>query len=180
MNKPDFTLELWTERHRDGFAALHADPVVMADLGGPFARSESDAKFDRYRDAWAGDGISRWAIVDPAGRCLGYAGVIRRNGHDHPLGTHFEIGWRLCRASWGKGYVVNSARRALEHAWRNLDTAEIVSYTAADNLRSRRVMERLGLERDEARDFTADYERGPWSGLVWVARRPAKGAPNPR
>jgi RimJ/RimL family protein N-acetyltransferase len=152
---------------------MHADSAVMADLGGPFDRSASDAKFDRYRDAWTIDGISRWVIANPAGRFLGYAGVMKRSDPDHPLGTHYEIGWRLHRDAWGKGYATQSARCALDHAWGVLDVDEIVSYTAADNQRCQNVMARLDLKRDGARDFTAHYPRGDWTGLVWVAQRPS-------
>ena len=168
-----FDLQKWSEDHRDAFAEMQRDPVVMADLGGPFDRAASDAKFDRYRDAWRADGISRWAVVDRTGSFAGYAGVMRRSGADHPLGAHYEVGWRFRREAWGQGYATESARRALDHAWRALDVPAILSYTAADNLRSQRVMARLGLRRDAARDFTARYPRGEWAGLVWVADRPA-------
>jgi RimJ/RimL family protein N-acetyltransferase len=48
---------------------------------------------------------------------------------------------------------------------------EVVAYTAPDNLRSQRVMERLHLQRDPSRDFTARYDGvTPWRGLVWAAR----------
>jgi RimJ/RimL family protein N-acetyltransferase len=151
---------------------MHADPAVMNDLGGPFDQAASDAKFDRYRDAWALDGISRWVIADLAGSFLGYAGVMKRNDPDHPLGAHYEIGWRLRRDAWGKGYATQSARCALDHAWSVLDVAEIVSYTAADNQRCQNVMARLNLKRDASRDFTARYPRGDWTGLMWVAERP--------
>ena len=54
--------------------------------------------------------------------------------------------------------------------------AEVLSYTAPDNLRSQAVMERLSLRRDPARDFTAQYGTLQWRGLVWVAdRRPFDG-----
>lgn len=156
---------------------MHADPAVMMDLVGPFDRAASDAKFDRYRDGWKTNGISRWAVADSEGRFLGYTGVMKRSDPDHPLGTHFEIGWRLRRAVWGKGYATESARRALDHAWDVLDAAEIVSYTDAQNQRSLKVMQRLCLRRDSSRDFTARYPRGVWTGLVWVAERSSLATP---
>ena len=166
-------LQRWSEELRDVFAALHSNPLVMADLGGPFDRAASDEKFDRYRDAWTINGISRWAVTDPTEGFLGYAGVMRRADPAHPLGTHYEIGWRFRPDAWGRGYATESAHQALRHAWTILEVAEIVSYTAADNQRSQAVMGRLGLKRHRARDFTARYPRGDWSGLVWVAGRPA-------
>jgi RimJ/RimL family protein N-acetyltransferase len=160
---------------RNAFGEMHADPAVMMDQGGPFDRAASDAKFDRCRDAWQADGISRWVIADGEDRFLGYAGVTKRSDPDHPLGTHFEIGWRLRRSAWGKGYATESARYALSHAWGILDVAEIVSYTDTQNQRSQNVMRRLDLRRDASRDFTARYPRGVWAGLMWVAERPIAG-----
>ena len=155
---------------------MQSDPDVMADLGGPFDRMASREKFDRYRDAWNAFGISRWAVVDRFGRFLGYAGVMTRSDAGHPLGSHYEIGWRFRRDAWGRGLATESARQALDHAWSILGVPEIFSYTAADNLRSQNVMRRLGLKRDATRDFIARYPRGDWAGLVWVAERPVAGA----
>jgi RimJ/RimL family protein N-acetyltransferase len=170
-----FKLQRWSEGLRVPFAEMQSDPEVMADLGGPFSRTESEIKFDRYRDAWAFDLISRWAVVDLAGDFLGYAGVMKSGSHDHPLGLHYEIGWRFRREVWGSGLATESARQALQHAWTVLTTDQIFSYTAEDNKRSQAVMARLNLKRDLAQDFTAHYPKGEWSGLVWVAERPLPG-----
>ncbi len=170
-----FELQRWAEAHWDSFAEMQSDPDVMADLGGPFDRVASREKFNRYRDAWNVSGISRWAVVDRSGSFLGYAGVMSRGDPHHPLGPHHEIGWRFRRDAWGRGLATESALQALHHAWSVFQGAEIFSYTAPDNLRSQNVMRRLGLTRDVARDFTASYPRGDWTGLVWVAERPIAG-----
>jgi RimJ/RimL family protein N-acetyltransferase len=165
-------LERLSETHRDAFCAMQSEHAVMADLGGPFERADSDAKFDRYVAAWRDHGVSRWAVVDDVGAFLGYCGVMWRDTVEHPLGRHHEIGWRLCQKTWGNGFATTSARRALDHAWQVIDTNVIYAYTAADNLRSRRVMQKIPLRREAGSDFTAFYEIGPWQGLVWVADRP--------
>ncbi len=167
-----FELQRWSELHWPGFSEMQSDPIVMADLGGPFDHAASREKFDRYCGAFVIDGTSRWAVADRDGTFLGYAGVMRRTGPDHPLGLHYEIGWRFRRDAWGKGLATESARQALNRAWSALDTPEIMSYTAADNLRSQGVMRRIGLIRTPHRDFTARYPKGDWTGLVWIGRRP--------
>ena len=74
------------------------------------------------------------------------------------------------RRAWGHGYATESARAALEDAFRRVGLKEIVSYTSAANLRSQAVMARLNLRREPSRDFVAEYEGvGVWHGLVWVA-----------
>lgn len=149
---------------------MHADPEVMADQGGPVDQRESSKKFERYSAAFVEHGISRWAVENTDGLFLGYAGVMPRFLPDHPLGPHFEIGWRFIRAAWGHGYATESARAALQDAPQRTALDEIVSYTSVDNLRSQAVMARLKLQREPSRDFVAKYDGvGSWRGLVWVA-----------
>jgi RimJ/RimL family protein N-acetyltransferase len=92
---------------------------------------------------------------------------------DHPLGSHFEIGWRLTRNAWGHGYATEAAAAALRDGFTRIGLREIVAYTAPDNRRSQALMYRLRMQRDSSRDFTADYDgvKG-WRGLVWVAVPP--------
>ncbi|MGE3649178.1 MAG: GNAT family N-acetyltransferase [Reyranellaceae bacterium] len=164
-------LRVWRPTDGDAFAALNSDPEVMADEGGPIDRASSDAKLVRYAAAFERHGIGRWLVEDRDGGFLGYAGVMP-SPPSHPLGEHVESGWRLLRTAWGRGYATEAARAALDDALGRAGLPEVLAYTAADNLRSRAVMERLGLRRDPARDFTADYPRQKgWRGLVWVARR---------
>lgn len=151
---------------------MHADPEVMADQGGPIARADSDAKFDRYVAAYLEHGTSRWAVEDAEGFFLGYAGVMPRLAPNHPLGPHYEVGWRFVRSAWGHGFATESARAALPYAFRHLRLDEIVSYTGADNQRSQAVMARLNLERTPSHDFVVEHDGAvPWHGLVWVASR---------
>ncbi|MBX3501260.1 MAG: GNAT family N-acetyltransferase [Alphaproteobacteria bacterium] len=153
------------------FAAMNGDAVVMADEGGPLDRAASDAKLDRYMAAFERHGFGRWVVEERYGAFLGYAGIMPSPA-GHPLGEHFEIGWRLVRAAWGQGYATEAAGAALDDALGRAGLPEVLAYTAPDNLRSQAVMRRLHLLRDPARDFTADYgsQKG-WRGLVWVARR---------
>jgi RimJ/RimL family protein N-acetyltransferase len=164
-------LRCWRQTDRDAFAVMHADPDVMHDYGGPISRRESDAKLDRYVATYHQHGICRWAVESHEGAFLGYAGVMpSRPGH--PLGLHFEIGWRLVRGAWGHGYASEAARAALDDAFTRVGLAEVIAYTAPDNFRSQAVMARLQLQREPSRDFTADYDSiRAWRGLVWVARR---------
>jgi RimJ/RimL family protein N-acetyltransferase len=166
LRTPRLTLRSWRETDRAAFAAMHADPEVMWDLGGPIDRAASDAKLDRYIAALRTHGFGRLAIEDSSGTFAGYAGIMRRD-QGPPLGTHVEVGWRLVRTAWGKGYAPEAAAAALRDVFGRTSLKEIISYTSVDNMRSQAVMARLGLQREPARDFTL---ANGWHGLVWVAR----------
>jgi RimJ/RimL family protein N-acetyltransferase len=119
--------------------------------------------FDRH-------GFCRWALESLDGSFLGYTGIMP--GHEgHPLGPHFEIGWRLVRKAWGQGYATEAGKAALDDAFTRIRLTEVIAYTAPDNFRSRAVMARLGMQRDPSRDFRAhDPVVGDWRGLVWFVR----------
>ena len=173
---PRTRLRCWEQTDLDAFAAMHTDPVVMHDYGGPISRKESDAKLDRYATAYRQHGFCRWAVESAEGAFLGYTGIMPSRP-DHPIGSHIDIGWRLVRHAWGHGYATEAARAALNDAFLRIGLSEVLAYTAPDNLRSQAVMTRLQLERDSSRDFTADYDSvKAWQGLVWVARRVAQNS----
>ncbi len=157
-------LRPWAAHHVAPFNAMHADPEVMADYGGPTSAEVNARKIARYSAAFEAHGFCRWAVEDQGGGFLGYAGVMP-SWPDHQIGEHFEIGWRFTRTAWGHGYATEAANAALTHA-RACGAGEVIAYTATDNIRSQAVMERLKLRRDAARDFYTEPAGWFW---VWVA-----------
>ena len=86
-----------------------------------------------------------------------------------------EIGWRLAAAHWGRGYATEAARAVLAYGFEQLALPEIVSFTTVANVRSRRVMEKLGMRRAEEDDFlTSDApRRSPAQATRVVSAAPA-------
>lgn len=64
-----------------------------------------------------------------------------------------EVGWRLAPHVWGQGLATEGALACLGHGFGTLGLTEIVSFTAGLNLRSQRVMQRIGMTHDPADDF---------------------------
>jgi len=156
------TLSPWDERHRAPFAAMHADPEVMADLGGPIDAAAAGAKLDRYAASLRDHGVSRWAVEGLDGCFLGYAGVNWRGDARHPLGAHFEIGWRLVRAAWGRGYATEAAQAVLDWACQNVPGQVVLARVRPGNLASQGVARKIGLRREP---FFDDQGR---DGLDWA------------
>jgi RimJ/RimL family protein N-acetyltransferase len=164
-------LRPWRADDLAPLAAMQADPEVMADYGGPQSRAASQAKLERYVAAFDAHGFTRWA-VEAGGVFIGYVGVMPIFP-GHPRDPGYEIGWRLVRAAWGKGWATEAARASLADAFGRAGLEEVLSYTAPDNLRSQAVMGRLGLTRRPELDFVQRLEDRDWPGLVWSARREA-------
>lgn len=145
-------LRPWRDADREPFAAMNADPAVMEFFPAPQGRAASDASIDGWQAQFAARGWSNWAVeVRETGRFAGFVGlsVPRRT---LPFSPCVEVGWRLAREHWGKGYATEGARAALGVGFERLQLAEIVSFTALGNRRSRAVMERIGM-RDAHEDF---------------------------
>jgi RimJ/RimL family protein N-acetyltransferase len=147
------TIRPWAEADRAAYVAINADPRVGEWLGGPFTEAETSAAFDRLMGpqpdeqwTWAGARKADGAIV-------GMFMLRRVTGDDHPRAGEVEVGWRLAPAAWGHGYASEAARAIIAFGFSALDVDELVAFTATTNLRSQAVMRRIGLERDERRDF---------------------------
>jgi RimJ/RimL family protein N-acetyltransferase len=146
-------LRHWREEDLPVFAAMNADPRVMEFLPKVLNRAESDALASRISESFAIRGFGAWAIEVPGvADFIGFAGlgVPRFEAHFTPC---VEIGWRLAYDFWGFGYAREAASAALEFGFQEIGLEEIVSFTARQNSRSRRVMERLGMMRSAEDDF---------------------------
>jgi RimJ/RimL family protein N-acetyltransferase len=143
----------WRPEDRAPYAALRADPAVAEYLGGGLDRAASDAAIAAYEGHWAREGFGMWAIEVPGVAPLAGAVGLERVPAALPFAPAVEVAWRLQHGCWGRGYATEGARAALTYAFESVGLDDVVAFTAADNVRSRRVMARLGMTRDPAEDF---------------------------
>jgi RimJ/RimL family protein N-acetyltransferase len=146
-------LRPWRDQDLPAFAALNADPRVMEFFLNPLDRAESDATVRRISENLTRQGFGIWAV-----EAFGVAEFIGAVGLSVPrYETHFtpcvEILWRLAYEYWGCGYATEAARLALDYGFRTAGLRQIVAYTYEGNLRSRKVMERLGMRYSLEDDF---------------------------
>jgi ribosomal-protein-alanine N-acetyltransferase len=146
-------LRRWSEEDREPFAAMNADPRVMEYFPALLTREESDALVDRIEEHFAERGWGPWAAeLRATGEFIGFIGlnVPTFKAHFTPC---VEIGWRLGAEHWGTGLATEGARAVNDHGFSSLRLPAVVSFTPAQNRRSRRVMEKLGMTRNPADDF---------------------------
>jgi RimJ/RimL family protein N-acetyltransferase len=151
-------LRRWRPSDIEPFLVLNNDPRVLEFLPGPLDRERCEAFVARAEATFDARGFGRWAVEVRAdgdsstAECIGFVGI------DAPaIETAFtpcvEIGWRLSAEHWGRGYATEAARAALAFGFETVGLEEIVSFTVPANLRSRAVMERIGMQRDLEGDF---------------------------
>ncbi|MEZ5930526.1 MAG: GNAT family N-acetyltransferase [Alphaproteobacteria bacterium] len=137
----------------DAFAAMNADPEVMRYFPACLSRAETEAlaaRMDRHVER---HGFGWWAVEAPGvAPFVGFVGLMSPAFHA-AFTPCVEVGWRLVRAAWGRGYATEAGQASVDFAFETLGLGEIVSMAVADNHPSRRVMERLGMRRRPADDF---------------------------
>jgi RimJ/RimL family protein N-acetyltransferase len=167
LSTPRLLLREWREGDRAPYAALNADPDVMQHFPSTLTESQSNEMVDRIVSAWGERGFGLWAVERlDRGQFVGFVGLTAP-GWQAAFTPCIEVGWRLAGAHWGNGFAPEAARAALEWGFAELELPndEIVSFTTVGNANSRRVMEKIGMIRDESADF--DHPLLP----DWVARR---------
>ena len=167
-------LRPWRDSDLEPFARLNDDPAVMEFMPKRLTRDESDTFAARIRAVIEQRGWGLWAVEVRAGAAgaaqesggprtpvaaeengvpfIGYVGLSVPN-FEASFTPCVEIGWRLAREHWGRGYASEAAAVCLRFAFEKLRLEEIVSFTVPLNKRSIGVMERIGMTRNADDDF---------------------------
>jgi len=144
-------LRRWKAEDRGPFAELNSDPEVMRYFPRLLSSAESDSFVDRIEQGFDENGFGLWAL-EISGRFAGYTG-LNRTTFETPMGQHVEIGWRLARWAWGRGYATEAARCVLRSAYELHGISDVYSFTVESNTRSESVMRRIGMSRRIDLDF---------------------------
>jgi ribosomal-protein-alanine N-acetyltransferase len=135
--------------HADDLLRLHRDSRV-AEYFGPWTREYAMEFAAKREDQWRTDGVSKWVAYDRVDGSLVGRGGLSRDDVDGRL--CLEVGWTVRGALWGRGYATEIGRAGLDFAFDELGADEVIALTETTNLRSRAVMERLGMR--EPREIT--------------------------
>ena len=139
----------------DDFDALHAlctDPQVMATIGPLHDEGKTRGLLSRLIERTARDGHTFWAMERKEdGRVIGFCGVSR--GPVPPIEGVLEIGWRLAADCWGQSFAREAAEATLGWIAENRPGEPACAITSHGNIRSRGLMERLGMRYRPDLDF---------------------------
>jgi RimJ/RimL family protein N-acetyltransferase len=154
IETPRLRLRPLTDADMNPYLAMAADSEAMRYVSPtPISRSSAVAAATYYRQLLETKGYGYWAIEVNGG--APFAGIILLQ--DVKFSAAFtpaiEVGWLLPRERWGNGYATEGGRAALDYAFATMKLDEVVALTAANNIPSQRVMQRLCMTHDPHDDF---------------------------
>jgi RimJ/RimL family protein N-acetyltransferase len=146
-------LRRWRESDRQPFQALNADPRVMEFFPALLTPEETNAGIARVQNHFDRHGFGLYAAeLRESETFIGYVGLYTPS-FDATFMPAVEIGWRLAFDFWGLGLATEGAHAVVDHAFQVLGIPSLVSFTVPANVRSRRVMEKLGMVHDPSSNF---------------------------
>lgn len=153
LETPRLVLRQWRDADVDAWAAMTADPRVMECFPSTYDRAQAEDRAHRMRTALERDGYGWWPLEVKGGTAFAGVILLQELPFEAPFTPATEVGWWLAHEHWGHGYASEGARAALDFAFGELKRAEVVAITASVNVRSQRVMARLGMTHDPGDDF---------------------------
>jgi RimJ/RimL family protein N-acetyltransferase len=139
------------KRDLAAFSEMNADPQVMEFFPRPWTFEESRAALERIEIDFGERGFGVYTLESDKE----FAGIVGLSvpSFEAYFTPCVEILWRLLPRFWGRGLVSSAGAAVLQVASQYLRLPEVVAFAAAGNLRSIRVMERLGMARDQRAYF---------------------------
>lgn len=152
-------LRQWVNSDLEPFVEMNQDPSVLEYFPRPYSPKETQYMMNKMKDSIAEKEWGFWACdLKDTGEFIGFIGIEDRFLPEF-LKPLTEIGWRLRKQFWKKGYATEGAKASLDYAFNRLKLEEVIAFTPVENRRSRRVMEKLGMKHDLKDDF--DHPKVP-------------------
>ena len=143
----------WCDSDTESFVALNQNPQVMEFFPDILTKQQSVDLLIKLKDEISQRGFGFYACELKANHAfIGMVGL-----HVPDFNAHFtscvEIGWRIASNYWRQGLALEAAQKYLEIGFIEFNLQEIVSFTARTNRRSIKLMQNLGMVRDDCGDF---------------------------
>ena len=146
-------LRRWREEDREPFYRMNSDARVMEFFPECLTRAQSDSLVERINEHFNKRGFGWFAAeLRKDQTFIGFVGLAVPSFKAH-FTPCVEIGWRFAADYWGRGLATEGARAVVKYAFKELKLDGLVSFTVPENIRSRRVMEKVGMTHDASDDF---------------------------
>lgn len=139
---PRLLLREMTPEDAENAYILNLDTEVLRYTGDdPFESVEEAREFLEKYESYEKYGFGRWAVIlKETGEYLGWCGLKYT-----PELDEFDIGYRLMKKFWGKGYATEAAEACLNLGFNQFGMKTIVGRAMPENEASVRVLEKIGL-----------------------------------
>lgn len=159
-------LRTWKTSDIPLMTTISSDPLVMEHFPATQDIAATQALIDRINQHYENFGYTAYAVeTKDTHEFIGFVGLSHppfEIPNFQPKGLPIvEIGWRLSLNHWGKGYATEAAKAVLHYAFTELNISEIISFTVVANIKSRRVMEKIGLHHTDDFDHPKLEENSP-------------------
>lgn len=137
----------WISTDIAKLAEINADPEVMEFFPTSLNFSQTTTFVERMEMLFAKKGFCYFAVDKLEDNSfIGFIGLSEQR-FEAPFTPCIDIGWRLSRKEWNKGYATEGAKACLNHAFQQLNLKKIHAIAPVLNLRSKQVMERIGMRQ---------------------------------
>ncbi|ARN74137.1 GNAT family N-acetyltransferase [Oceanicoccus sagamiensis] len=151
-------LRQWTKEDFLPFSEMCSDKDVMEFFPKIQTPKESIELGNKILSLINKRGWGFWAVEVPKHhKFIGFVG-LHIPADSMPFSPCVEIGWRLSRQHWGKGYATEAAKESLNYAFSILELDEVVSFTTLANNRSKAVMRKIGMHDSRQNFMHPDIE----------------------
>ena len=137
----------WTDQDLEAFAAINSNPEVMEHFPQILSLKETAEFINRLKARYAKNGYCYFATeILETGEFIGFIGLDYKDFKSN-FTPAVDIGWRLKKSVWGKGYAPEGAKRCLEFAFDDLNLEKIIAICPETNVNSEKVMKKIGMKK---------------------------------
>lgn len=137
----------WINEDLQEFSKLNADSEVMEHFPTLLSKNETAEFIQRLQLHYKKNGYNYFATeVLETGEFIGFIGLALQV-YESDFNPATDIGWRLKKSAWGKGFATEGAKRCLKYAFNELKLERVISTCTKNNSKSEKVMSKLGMVR---------------------------------
>lgn len=160
----------WSKNDLDEFAAINADADVMEHFPYSLTKDETSSFIEQLQNHYSKKGYTYFATeILVTGELIGFIGLADQD-YKSICTPAIDIGWRLMKPAWGKGFATEGAKKCLDYAFKELKLEKVIATCTVNNFQSENVMKKIGMTKmgvfnhPKLKQFP-DYKKCMWYEL---------------
>ncbi|AHM61514.1 acetyltransferase, ribosomal protein N-acetylase [Flammeovirgaceae bacterium 311] len=146
FTSPRLGFRNWRQADLQPMAAINADPEVMAFFPGTQSAEETRQFIQRMQQQYVDRGFCYFAVDKlESGEFIGFIGLSQQT-YNADFTPCIDIGWRLKKSEWGKGFATEGAKACLDYAFSTLGLEKVYAVAPQVNTQSEAVMKKIGMQ----------------------------------